>query len=80
MRVPRTGRFGRGMAGLALLAAGTLTLPTGTAVAATATSAETGPLLNYLVNTKANHGQVKLAERAIAQAAARWCSPTSRSA
>ncbi|MER5865490.1 S8 family serine peptidase [Kitasatospora sp. NPDC002040] len=54
------------MAGLAL-AAGALTLPVGTAAAAdtTAAAGETGPLLNYLVNTKANHGQVKLAERAI---------------
>ncbi|BFV56703.1 S8 family serine peptidase [Kitasatospora sp. CMC57] len=67
MRVPRTGRIGRGAAGLALVAAGTLVLPTGTAVAADAGggTAGTGPMLNYLVNTKANHGQVMLAERAI---------------
>lgn len=56
-------------AGLALATAVTLALPAGVASAATpAPAGSTGPLLSYLVNTKANHGQVQKAEREITAA------------
>ncbi|WP_045301448.1 S8 family peptidase [Saccharothrix sp. ST-888] len=72
MRVPRIRRIRFATGGLALATAGALALPAGTAVAATApvppaatAAAATGPLVSYVVNTKANHGQVKKAEREI---------------
>lgn len=74
MRVPRIRRFRYAAAGLALATAGALALPAGNAVAAGSTTAAStaastamtpGPLLSYVVNTKANHGQVKKAEREI---------------
>ncbi|MGW4893793.1 S8 family peptidase [Kitasatospora sp. NPDC004240] len=67
MRVPRISRTRYAAVGLALATAGALALPTGTAVAATGNSAETttGPLLSYVVNTKANHGQVQKVEKAV---------------
>ncbi|GAA0697758.1 S8 family serine peptidase [Kitasatospora atroaurantiaca] len=65
MRVPRIRRLQYAAAGLALATAGALALPAGTAVAADSAASEPGPLLNYVVNTKANHGQVKKAEREI---------------
>ncbi|MGW6915047.1 S8 family peptidase [Kitasatospora sp. NPDC054939] len=66
MRVPRISRTRYAAAGLALATAGALALPTGTAVAATGNTAETtGPLLSYVVNTKANQGQVQKVEKAV---------------
>ncbi|GAA1070643.1 MULTISPECIES: S8 family serine peptidase [Kitasatospora] len=65
MSVPRIRRTRTAALGLALATAGAIALPSGTAAAAGAADAP-GPLLSYVVNTKANHGQVKKAEREIA--------------
>ncbi len=68
MRVRRNHRLRTAVTGLVLVTAGTLALPVGTAAAAPAPKpvpGTTGPLLSYVVNTKANHGQVQKAERAI---------------
>ncbi|RAJ44099.1 subtilisin family serine protease [Kitasatospora sp. SolWspMP-SS2h] len=61
MSVPRIRRSARTAACLALATAGALALPTAGAAAATAD----GPLLSYVVNTRANHGQTQKAEREI---------------
>ena len=54
-------------AGLALATSGALLLPTGAAFAATSTAqSTTGPLLSYVINTRADHGQVRKVERAVA--------------
>ncbi|MFC8450478.1 S8 family serine peptidase [Kitasatospora sp. NPDC057223] len=66
MRVPRIRRTRTAVVALTLATAGALALPAGTAVAAApAAAGTTGPLLSYVVNTKANHGQVQKVERAI---------------
>ncbi|WP_354642803.1 S8 family peptidase [Kitasatospora camelliae] len=67
MSSSRTRRIRFAASALALATAGALAIPAGTAAAAPADEA-TGPLLNYVVNTKANHGQVKKAEREITAA------------
>ncbi|OKJ06630.1 S8 family peptidase [Kitasatospora sp. CB01950] len=64
MSVPRIRRSALLAAGLALVTAGALAGPVGSAAAATA-SAATGQPMNYVVNTKANHGQTQKAEREI---------------
>lgn len=64
------------MLGVAVATAAALIAPAGWSAAATsatssptsATTAATGPLLSYVVNTRANHGQVQKAEREIAAA------------
>ncbi|MFI1521475.1 S8 family peptidase [Kitasatospora cineracea] len=62
MSVPRIRRSALTAACLALATAGAVALPaTGAAAAATTD----GPLLSYVVNTKANHGQTQKAEREI---------------
>ncbi|MFF4340025.1 S8 family serine peptidase [Kitasatospora sp. NPDC001540] len=63
MRVPRIRRSAltATAACLALATAGTLALPAAAATAATAD----GPLLSYVVNTRANHGQTQKAEREV---------------
>ncbi|MFG2698539.1 S8 family serine peptidase [Kitasatospora sp. NPDC048407] len=64
MSVPRIRRSALLAAGLALVTAGALAGPAaGAATAATASA--TGQPMNYVVNTKANHGQTKKAEREI---------------
>ncbi|MFJ8439244.1 S8 family peptidase [Kitasatospora griseola] len=64
MSVPRIRRSALLAAGLALVTACALAGPAaGAAVAAT--PAATGQPMNYVVNTKANHGQTKKAEREI---------------
>ncbi|MEV7354937.1 MULTISPECIES: S8 family serine peptidase [unclassified Kitasatospora] len=65
MRVPRISRTRFAAVGLVLATAGALALPAGTAVAAPSAGSTTGPLLSYVVNTKANHGQVQKVEKAI---------------
>ncbi|MEV8323020.1 S8 family serine peptidase [Kitasatospora sp. NPDC056731] len=65
MRVPRISRTRFAAVGLVLATAGALALPAGTAVAAPSVGSTTGPLLSYVVNTKANHGQVQKVEKAI---------------
>ncbi|MET8544431.1 S8 family serine peptidase [Kitasatospora sp. NPDC004799] len=65
MRVPRISRTRYAAVGVVLATAGALALPAGTAVAAPAADSTTGPLLSYVVNTKANHGQVQKVEKAI---------------
>ena len=65
MRVPRISRTRYAAVGLVLATAGALALPAGTAVAAPTGDSTTGPLLSYVVNTKANHGQVQKVEKAI---------------
>ncbi|MDH6706181.1 MULTISPECIES: S8 family serine peptidase [unclassified Kitasatospora] len=66
MRVPRISRTRFAAVGLVLATAGALALPAGTAVAAAPSAGSTtGPLLSYVVNTKANHGQVQKVEKAI---------------
>lgn len=66
MRVPRIRRTRIAVVGLTLATAGALALPAGAAVAAAPEAGSTtGPLLSYVVNTKANHGQVQKTERAI---------------
>ncbi|MFJ5925228.1 S8 family peptidase [Kitasatospora sp. NPDC092948] len=69
MSVPRIRRSAVLAAGLALITAGALAGPAaGAAVAADTSagaSAATGQPMNYVVNTKANHGQTKKAEREI---------------
>ncbi|MEE1783317.1 S8 family serine peptidase [Streptomyces sp. SP17BM10] len=67
MRVSRISRTRYAAVGLVLATAGALALPAGTAIAAPAPAAgsTTGPLLSYVVNTKANHGQVQKVEKAI---------------
>ncbi|MGW2251251.1 S8 family peptidase [Kitasatospora sp. NPDC001660] len=65
MRNSRTSRTRYAAVGLVLATAGALALPAGTAVAAPAAGSTTGPLLSYVVNTKANHGQVQNVEKAI---------------
>ncbi|KDN82511.1 S8 family peptidase [Kitasatospora cheerisanensis] len=64
MRVPRIRRSALLAAGLAMITAGALAGPVGSAAAATP-SAAAGQPMNYVVNTKANHGQTKKAEREI---------------
>jgi subtilisin family serine protease len=64
MSVLRIRRARSAALGLALATAAALALPAGTAVAAGAADAP-GPLLSYVVNTRADHGQVKKAERAV---------------
>ncbi|MFE4519592.1 S8 family serine peptidase [Kitasatospora sp. NPDC056783] len=66
MRVPRISRTRYAAVGVVLATAGALALPAGTAVAAPAADSTTGPLMSYVVNTKANHGQVQKVEKAIA--------------
>ncbi|MFJ6622398.1 S8 family peptidase [Kitasatospora sp. NPDC091335] len=66
MRVPRISRTRYAAVGLVLATAGALALPAGTAVAAPVADSTTGPLLSYVVNTKANHGQVQKVEKAVA--------------
>ncbi|BAJ31444.1 MULTISPECIES: S8 family serine peptidase [Kitasatospora] len=61
MSVPRIRRSALTAACLVLATAGALALP---ATAANAAPAD-GPLLSYVVNTKANHGQTQKAEREI---------------
>ncbi|TQF03005.1 S8 family serine peptidase [Kitasatospora acidiphila] len=69
MGVRRIRKVRGAAAGLALATAVALALPAGVASAATpAPAGSTGPLLSYLVNTKANHGQVQKAEREITAA------------
>ncbi|WP_051969526.1 S8 family peptidase [Kitasatospora azatica] len=73
MGVRRIHRLRGGAAGLALATLVALAVPAfgGTAAAAPAkaeTPGATGPLLSYVVNTRANHGQVQKAERAITAA------------
>ncbi|MFE7193784.1 S8 family serine peptidase [Kitasatospora sp. NPDC057541] len=65
MSVPRISRTRYAAVGLVLATAGALALPAGTAVAASGSQSTTGPLLSYVVNTKANHGQVQKVEKAI---------------
>ena len=66
MRNSRTSRNRYAAVGLVLATAGALALPAGTAVAAPAAGSTTGPLLSYVVNTKANHGhKVERDERPI---------------
>ncbi|MEU9044004.1 MULTISPECIES: S8 family serine peptidase [unclassified Kitasatospora] len=65
MRVPRISRTRYAAVGLVLATAGALALPAGTAVAAPSADSTTGPLLSYVVNTKANHGQVQKVEQAV---------------
>ncbi|MFF1908886.1 S8 family serine peptidase [Kitasatospora sp. NPDC058218] len=65
MSVPRISRTRYAAVGVALAAAGALALPAGTAVAATGAEPTTGPLLSYVVNTQANHGQVQKVEKAV---------------
>ncbi|MET8703683.1 S8 family serine peptidase [Kitasatospora sp. NPDC004723] len=65
MSVPRISRTRYAAVGLVLATAGALALPTGTAVAASGSQSTTGPLLSYVVNTKANHGQVQKVEKAV---------------
>ncbi|MFJ3215884.1 S8 family peptidase [Kitasatospora sp. NPDC086801] len=65
MRVPRISRTRFAAVGLVLATAGALALPAGTAVAAPSEGSTTGPLLSYVVNTKANHGQVQKVEKAV---------------
>ncbi|MBV2151369.1 S8 family serine peptidase [Kitasatospora sp. SUK 42] len=65
MRVPRISRTRYAAVGLVLATAGALALPAGTAVAAPVSGSTTGPLLSYVVNTKANHGQVQKVEKAV---------------
>ncbi|MGW2378101.1 S8 family peptidase [Kitasatospora sp. NPDC001683] len=65
MRVTRISRTRYAAVGLVLATAGALALPAGTAVAAPTGDSTTGPLLSYVVNTKANHGQVQKVEKAI---------------
>ncbi|MEV4558900.1 S8 family serine peptidase [Kitasatospora sp. NPDC049285] len=64
MRVPRISRTSLAAATVALATTGALALP---AVSASAATAD-GPLLSYVVNTRANHGQTQKAEREIAAA------------
>ncbi|GAA2819129.1 S8 family serine peptidase [Kitasatospora paracochleata] len=68
MRVPRIRRARLGAAVIALATTGALALPVATAAAATESASASGPLLSYIVNTRANHGQVQKAEREIAAA------------
>ncbi|MFJ9609353.1 S8 family peptidase [Kitasatospora sp. NPDC101176] len=65
MRVSRISRTRYAAVGLVLATAGALALPAGTAVAAPVADSTTGPLLSYVVNTKANHGQVQKVEQAV---------------
>ncbi|WP_045699386.1 S8 family serine peptidase [Streptomyces rubellomurinus] len=65
MRVSRISRTRYAAVGLVLATAGALALPAGNAVAAPAGDPTTGPLLSYVVNTKANHGQVQKVEQAV---------------
>ncbi|AUY49335.1 S8 family serine peptidase [Streptomyces sp. CB01881] len=65
MSVPRISRTRYAAVGVVLATAGALALPAGTAVAATGAEPTTGPLLSYVVNTQANHGQVQKVEKAI---------------
>ncbi|MGW4382405.1 S8 family peptidase [Kitasatospora sp. NPDC004531] len=69
MSVPRIRRSALLAAGLALITAGALAGPAAGAAsaapAADASAAATGQPMNYVVNTKANHGQTKKAEREI---------------
>ncbi|MGW3073163.1 MULTISPECIES: S8 family peptidase [unclassified Kitasatospora] len=65
MRVPRISRTRHAAVGVVLATAGALALPAGTAVAAPTADSTTGPLMSYVVNTKANHGQVQKVEKAI---------------
>ncbi|MEV7779830.1 S8 family serine peptidase [Kitasatospora sp. NPDC088351] len=65
MSVPRISRTRYAAVGLVLATAGALALPAGTAVAAAGAEPTTGPLLSYVVNTKANHGQVQKVEKAV---------------
>ncbi|MFF7458366.1 S8 family serine peptidase [Kitasatospora sp. NPDC008115] len=65
MSVPRISRTRYAAVGVVLATAGALALPSGTAVAASGPESTTGPLLSYVVNTKANHGQVQKVEKAI---------------
>ncbi|WP_371500043.1 S8 family serine peptidase [Kitasatospora sp. NBC_00374] len=68
MRVPRIRRARLAAAGLALATAGSIALPAGTAAAAGSDAPAAGPLLSYVVNTQADHGQVKKAEKEITKA------------
>ncbi|MER6395759.1 S8 family serine peptidase [Kitasatospora sp. NPDC001603] len=65
MSVPRISRTRYAAVGVALAAASALALPAGTAVAASGAEPTTGPLLSYVVNTQANHGQVQKVEKAV---------------
>ncbi|WP_224274645.1 S8 family serine peptidase [Streptomyces sp. LS1784] len=65
MRAPRISRTCYAAVGLVLATVGTLALPTGTAVAAPTADPTPGPLLSYVVNTKADHGQVQKVEQAV---------------
>ncbi|MCX4688444.1 S8 family serine peptidase [Kitasatospora purpeofusca] len=64
MSVPRISRTRIAAVGVVLATAGALALPAGSAFAAGAETT-TGPLLSYVVNTKANHGQVQKVETAV---------------
>jgi subtilisin family serine protease len=66
MGVRRVHRLRGGAVGLAMVTAAALALPVTSAFAAPSASA--GPLLSYVVNTRANHGQVQKAEREITAA------------
>ncbi|MEV4612113.1 S8 family serine peptidase [Kitasatospora sp. NPDC049258] len=68
MRVPRIRRVRLAATGLALATAASIALPAGTAAAAGSDAPAAGPLLSYVVNTQADHGQVKKAEREVTRA------------
>lgn len=72
-RSSRTRRLSAGLAvaALAITATGTVTAAQAVPVSpagSSASAAEPGPLMNYVVNTRADHGHVKKAEKAIAAA------------
>ncbi|MFJ1754285.1 S8 family peptidase [Kitasatospora sp. NPDC088134] len=64
MSVPPIRRRSLAAASIALATAGALALPVTSAAAAPSAAAD-GPLLSYVVNTRANHGQTQKAEREI---------------